>query len=410
MRKDRPKRMAAKRFAPVIALLLAVITPHTAYACQYTQAPEQVGQTSGEYFAKVMTGAASSVDLVLVEDDGTRPQNQPDTGIITVRVIARFKGGSADRFSLFGTGLTLRPEAESVFKSPLQHFTSDTGQVTPFAYNEERQGLLLPPVALGQPVPPPVTSCSPPPLQAETGRFYIAMRGADGRLLNSVAIEDGRFPAFGFVPVRLETDDFWLGAVGRATFDATAPVTPRAVLNVRPGSDPARIEASLRKSGARIRAAYFRDAGLIDEVRPSDAETSAPWLASTGALVGRRGKAGIGDPNHSAAEYVRAKLGPLQRFSGSLAYELAQAFTASVRRTQQRTGTSSMIALEIEGDPEAFASESFYAGSIQLSPGALGLAPIEGGDEAAQFATLQRIERDIWFLNGGNGNRQGTLP
>jgi hypothetical protein len=38
------------------------------------------------------------------------------------------------------------------------------------------------------------------------------------------------------------------------------------------------------------------------------------------------------------------------------------------------------------------------------------LPQVSGADEAATFATMQRIERDIWLLNGGNGNRQGTLP
>ena len=45
-----------------------------------------------------------------------------------------------------------------------------------------------------------------------------------------------------------------------------------------------------------------------------------------------------------------------------------------------------------------------------LDRAAGGLRPLAGDDETAQFATKQRIERDIWLLNGGNGNRQGTLP
>ena len=38
------------------------------------------------------------------------------------------------------------------------------------------------------------------------------------------------------------------------------------------------------------------------------------------------------------------------------------------------------------------------------------LPQVSGADEADTFATMQRIDRDIWLLNGGAGNRQGTLP
>jgi hypothetical protein len=275
-----------KQGAAMMVMLLTAVAPQASHACVYMQAPEAVGLTSGEYFAKTMSGAATYVDLVLVEDDGTRPMGQPETGIITVRTIARFKGNSADRFTLFGTGLTLKPGFSTASGAPLQHFTSETGQVTPFPFIEERQGALLPSVTGAAPVPPPPgTSCSPPSLAAKTGRFYLVMRGADGRLL-----------------------------------------------------------------------------------------------------------------------------GLLQRYGRGLGYEVAQVFTTSVRREQARTGTSSLVALEIDGDPATFANESFYAGSAPLEPKPSGLAQIEGADEAAQFDTQQRIERDIWLLGGGGGNQQGILP
>lgn len=87
-----------------------------ALACSYTEAPEVFGQTSGQYFAKLMTGAASYVDLVLVDDDGTRPLGEPDTNIITVRTIARLKGNSADRFSLFGRAALVCTTAAMEFR------------------------------------------------------------------------------------------------------------------------------------------------------------------------------------------------------------------------------------------------------------------------------------------------------
>jgi hypothetical protein len=404
-----------KQGAGMMVMLLTAVAPQASHACQYTQAPEAVGQTSGEYFAKMMSGAATYVDLVLVEDDGTRPMGQPETGIITVRTIARFKGNSADRFSLFGTGLTLKPESDTAFGAPLQHFTSETGQVTPFPYSEERQGTLLPSVkgAGPSPPPPPGTSCSPPHLAAQTGRFYLVMRGANGRLLDSALAANRRYPVFGFVPVTLEMDDFWLFAVRLATFDNPAPVKPQALLALRPGSNPAHVEARLRKAGMRVRAAFFRDGNLIDEVRPADAETQAPWLARARVVVEQRRKGNLGGPilaNHGAAEFIRAKLDPMQRYGRGLGYEVAQAFTTSVRREQARAGTSNLVALEIDGDPATFANESFFAGSTPLEPKASGLAQIEGADEAAQFDAQQRIERNIWLLGGGGGNQQGTLP
>jgi hypothetical protein len=404
-----------KQGAAMMVMLLTAGAPQASHACSYAQAPEAVGQTSGEYFAKTMSGAATYVDLVLVEDDGTRPMGQPETGIITVRTIARFKGNSADRFTLFGTGLTFKPGFNTASGAPLQHFTSETGQVTPFPFTEERQGVLLSSVkgAAPAPPPPPGTSCSPPSLAAKTGRFYLVMRGANGRLLDSVLAANRRDPVFGFVPVTLDMDDFWLFAVRLATFDNPAAVKQQPLLVLRPGSNPAQVEARLHKAGMRIRAAFFRDADLIDEVRPADAETQAPWLARARVVVEQRRKGNLGGPvfaNHSVAEFVRAKLGPMQRYGTGLGYEVAQAFTTSVRREQARTGTSSLVALEIDGDPATLASESFFAGSAPLEPKASGLAQIGGTDEAAQFDAQQRIERDIWLLNGGGSNRQGTLP
>ena len=93
----------------LIAFLIAVCAvPETANACTYSQRPEPVGHASGQYFANEMLDAATYADLVLVEDDG----------IITVRTIARFKGKSADRFTLFGAPLTFSPDKERIFSEP----------------------------------------------------------------------------------------------------------------------------------------------------------------------------------------------------------------------------------------------------------------------------------------------------
>lgn len=396
-----------------LAALLALLLPQSARACLYMQAPEPMGQTSGQYFARVMTAAATYVDLVLVEDDGTRPQSEPDTGVITVRTIARLKGNSADHFSLFGGGLTLRPEAEAVFAAPLRHFTSETGQVTPFPYNEERVGLLFP-AAAGDRPPPPIgaTSCSPPAIAGHTGRFYVVMRGSDGRLLNGLPVGDGRTDAFGFVPVRLEQDDYWLQAVQMATLDqAKARGAQPSLLHLKTGSEPARVEAALRRQRAAIRAAYFRVGERIDEVRPSPTEAAAPWLERAQRFVALRQRGGLGDPDHGAAEYLRSRLNPSARYGSSRVYEVAQAFTASVRTSHQAKGAQPVLfALELDGDSARIAGQPFVERIGPLPRASSGLAPLVGETEAEQFSAMQRIERDIWLLNGGDGNRQGTLP
>lgn len=124
--------------------LAALAVPQAAAACLFTQRPEPVGAASGAYFARQMLATATYADLVLVEDDGTRAMGERPTGVLILRTIARLKGGSADRFTLFGTGMTLHPARDEILAAPLMHMTSDTGQVTPFPYNEERPGRLLP--------------------------------------------------------------------------------------------------------------------------------------------------------------------------------------------------------------------------------------------------------------------------
>jgi hypothetical protein len=405
-----------KQGAAIMVMLLTAVAPQASHACSYTQAPEAVGQTSGEYFAKMMSAAATYVDLVLVEDDGTRPMGQPETGIITVRTIARFKGNSADQYSLFGVGLTLKPEAERAFQAPLEHFTSEIGQVSAFPYSEERPTALFaasvdgPAAGVPPPPPAPSSSCSPPSIAAETGRFYVVMRGPDGRLLNHFRTSDRNEFVFGFVPVRLEAGDFWLGAVLRANFDRPVDKARPILLRLRPGSDPVRVEAVLRRAGVRIGAAYVRIGNMIDEVRPADTEAQGPWLAKAVPFVLQHGKGRLGDPNHSAAEFMRAKLGPMQREGGGLGYGVAQAFIASIRATQRRKTGVNLAAVEISGSPDAFAREPFFAGIGPLERDSTGLAQVVGANEAAQFDAQQRIERDIWLLNGGGGNQQGTLP
>ncbi len=393
--------------------LAALALPQAAQACVYAQRPEEVGYASGQYFAKEMLAAATYADLVLVEDDGTRAMDARPTGVITLRTIARFKGNSADRFIVFGGPLTFSPDKERIFNAPLQHFTSETGQVTPFSYLEERPTLLFPRAA-GDAPPPPIglTSCSPPPLMAETGRFYVILRDAEGRVLDRLTMSDGKtsapnHPAFGFVPVTLSEDDYWLWSVRMA---AAAPQEAQDFFYLTPGSDPVRVERDLRAAGATIRAAYYARGEFIEEVRPSPHEQTSPWLAKAADYLAQNLRGRIGDPHHGAAEFLRAKLSPMQSYGTGLGYEVAQAFTRSVRDVQQATGTPRLIAVELAGDPGAFAGQPFVSRVAPLDRQLDRLPQVSGADEAETFATMQRIERDIWLLNGGAGNRQGVLP
>jgi len=397
----------------IIFASLALCAAAPAAACLYTQAPEQVGDTSAQFLAGRMVAAATHVDLVVVEDDGTRALDEPATGVITLRSIARLKGAGADRFSLFGTGLTLRPEADRIFAAPLQHFTREDGRVVPFPYNEERQRLLFP-ASAGRP-PPPVmmSSCSPAEVSAHTGRFYVVMRGADGRLLGDFQLYDGvSSPAFAFVPVTLAQDDYWLRAVRMAAGNQPAADGP-SVLHLRGGSDPARLEAALRRAGVKAAAAFVRSGDWIDEIRPSDHEARAPWLARAVPLVAQRNRGGLGLGDHGAAEFLRGKLGPEQTYGG-LGYEVAQAFTASVRRRQgARSAAPQLVAIAFAGPADAIAAlarEPFVEGLKPLSGRGAGLASLPGATEVERFEAMQAIERDIWLLNGGNGNPQRTLP
>ncbi|MDQ0566098.1 hypothetical protein GRI55_01590 [Erythrobacter citreus] len=398
----------------LVAIALAALAlPQNALACVYSQRPEEVGHASGQYFAKEMLAAATYADLVLVEDDGTRAMDARPTGIITLRTIARFKGNSADRFTVFGNPLTFSPDKQRIFNAPLQHFTSETGQVTPFSYLEERPTLLFP-RATGDPPPPPIglTSCSPPALMAETGRFYVVLRDAEGRVLNRLTMSNGKtaspnHAAFGYVPVTLSDDDFWLWSVRMA---AAAPQEAQELLYLTPGSDPVRVERDLRAAGATIRAAYYARGDFIEEVRPSPHEQTSPWLARAADYLAQSQRGRIGDPHHGAAEFLRQKLSPMQNYGTGLGYEVAQAFTRSVRDVQQATGTPRLIALEVAGDPHALAGQPFVSRIAPLDRELDRLPQVNGTDEADTFATMQRIERDIWLLNGGAGNRQGTLP
>jgi len=398
----------------IAALGLASAGP--ALACQWTYMPEEVGDSSARYLARKMVAAAATVDLVLVEDDGTRPMGQVATGVLTLRTIARLKGGSADRFTIFGSGLTLREDAERVFNAPIEHFTSEQGQIEPHPYNREYQGRLFPlQLAPGMPPPPPEppSTCGPSGVAAQTGRFYVVMRGGDGRLLGQVPLDGERTHwAFSFVPVRLDGTDHWLRNVVGAAADRSSGArldTRNPLLHLREGADPARVEAALRRAGLVPVAAYVRTGERIDEVRPADGEVGAAWLTRAIPHVASRGRGGVGDPHHGAAEWLRGKLGPARTYGG-LGYQVAQAFVASIRRNQQvPTAGSRLFAVEVKGSVGVLVAADFAAGVRPLGLASGGLPELPGETEAIRFAAQQAIERDIWLLKGGQWQPAGDL-
>ena len=406
-----------KRLALVAAFLSATF-PWPAVACSYSQIPEEVGDGTASFLAREMVRAATYVDLVLVEDDGTRPMNEAAINVLTLRSVARLKGSGSDRFSLFGAGLTLRQEADAALAAPLKHFTQEDGRVTPFPYNAEYQGQLFPgalrPGVPPPPPPPPPSSCGPSGLTGQTGRFYVVMRGSNGRLLNNFSLYgEPRHPAFAFVPVTLTRDEHWLRAVLGALPPPTTAANGPQLLHLHDGADPATVEAALRRAGLTPVAAYVQSGERLDEVRPADSETSSPWLTRAVPLVVARNRGGLGDADHGAAEFLRSKLGFEQEYGG-LGYEVAQAYLASVRRKQRSAGaTPRLIAVELSGPAAAITAvtrEGFAAGLRPLPPAAKGNLQLPGQTEAARFAAKQSIDRDIWLMNGANGNRPGTLP
>jgi hypothetical protein len=239
------------------------------------------------------------------------------------------------------------------------------------------------------------------------------MRGADGRLLRDISLYDGiRTPSFAFVPVTLGRDDHWLRAVQLASFGGSTPEGP-AVLHLRPDADPVQVDAALRRAGVMPVAAFVRSGDWIDEVRPSGHEARSPWLARAVPLALQRSKGGLGSADHGAAEFLRGLLGFEQTFGG-LGYEVAQAFTASVLRKQEsKSASPRLVAIAIGGPADTVAAlirEPFVEAIRPMKARKQGLPSPPGESEADRFTAMQAIERDIWLLNGGNGNPQGTLP
>ena len=173
-----------------------------------------------------------------------------------------------------------------------------------------------------------------------------------------------------------------------------------------------RITVPLTVSGNDSLASYGEIEASFDGRLFQPTEIAAPWLERAQRFVALRQRGGLGDPDHGAAEYLRSHLNPAARYGSGRVYEVAQAFAASVGASprQDKGAQPILVAVELDGDPARFAGHPFVERVGPLPRASSGLAPLLGQTEAEQFAAMQQIERDIWLLNGGDGNRQGTLP
>jgi hypothetical protein len=241
------------------------------------------------------------------------------------------------------------------------------------------------------------------------------MRDSEGRVMDRLALSDGRsiqpnHPAFGFVPVSLDDEAFWLWSVRLAAAGSDPGLAGPTLLHLEPGSDGVAAERAIRAAGGKVRAAFYDRGGFIEEVRPSPEEQARPWLSRVGPYLAGSQLGRVGVPYHGGAEYLREHLSPMQRYGTGLAYEVAQAFTVSIRKSGEAMGEPRLVALEVDGEAQGFAGQSFVArvGPLDVETG--DMLQLSGVDEASTFATMQRIERNIWLLNGGAGNRQGSLP
>ncbi len=217
-------------------------------ACQYTHAPEPVGDSSAIFLGGRMFDAASFVDLAVAEraDSLRGPDGRPlPTTALTFRVLRRLKGGSPDRFLLFGRSLAaLDPSAKP---SDLRHWVDPEGRVYPFTNARE-----LP--ARGREM---MTSCDPPDIEARAGRVYLVFREADGRLLGSLPFHPGQRPAEGyaFADVGLAPDSPWARHVPHPEYrrrpsPEAVPDEAHGLITFKSPVPAATAEALARRAGA----------------------------------------------------------------------------------------------------------------------------------------------------------------
>lgn len=238
--RSRPATMNARRaIATAAALAIAIAVGAPARACQYTHAPDPVGDATSIFIGGKMFAAATFVDLAIAEN-GTAargPDGKPvPATAITYRVLKRLKGRSPDRFLLFGR-LADTPQPASPI-ADLRHWVDDEGRVSPFANVRESQitGEMR------------MNSCDPSGLEAKVGRTYLIFREADGRALGPVVFHPGQRASEGFPVADIGTlaDSHWGRQVVQLSY-RRPPIynAPSLPFETR-GDDPARATVTFR--------------------------------------------------------------------------------------------------------------------------------------------------------------------
>lgn len=235
------------------ALVLAsCLVAHPAAACSWIGAPEPVGFPSATFLSKGLYGAATFVDLAVVET--ARPLPGRGSAIaaqaITFRVLQRWKGNSPDRFVLFGDGLD--PKGATGAGWFRHHWVDARGRVTPHATPWE------------SPTGPEfsMSTCDPGFLRPAPGNTYVIFREADGRLLGPVIHHPGEGPQRGleFVEVTSPREDDWLSATFLGSFDV-AKAAERGPADAAPKGDRALVRFA-RPLDANVAMAVLRSAGV----------------------------------------------------------------------------------------------------------------------------------------------------
>jgi len=310
-----------------------------------------VGQPSGQFFAGRMMAEAAFVDLVVAETVRP-PERDVGPSIATFRVLQRWKGRSADRFTLLA-GSAGNPD-EPVYG--LFHWVDAQGRVYPHPSPWEMPASDT--ISL--------STCDPGFIRPIPGRLYIVFRDAGGRLLGPVRMHEGEAPAraYPFVEVSGARDWSWFDSVTTAGFRppsplsalAVAPPPPdRALVVFREPLTPAAATAVLRRSGLRQHAVRIAFGEFIDEVR-APADEGQDDLVDAAARTAREnlGHAGAGD---AARRWFTAEAAEALDYDGWLRMQAVAFIEGEDRRARAlRAGPARVASVEVSGTPSAISA------------------------------------------------------
>lgn len=237
-------------FAPVFfAAVVTSLVPSAATACSYPFAPEPVGHSSAEFFARRMATTAAFVDVALAENDNAL-ENKRELRMAVMRSLVKVKGGGPDRFTLFA-----QPGKVPSSKIELRHSTLDDGRVYPLSIPWEFD-----------PFAKTMTSCDPGFINPEPGKLYVVYRDANGRLLRTIPYyPDMPGAGFSFVPAVLNDPTGWtytsmvspLWPKGEQAPTPTTQSNDHAVISFKSDTPTKEITATLKRLKIKAYAAQI---------------------------------------------------------------------------------------------------------------------------------------------------------